>query len=149
MGIHGAIQHEGSDRIDSLIRVSLKSVIFDEQGRLLVVKETGRDWWDLPGGGLDHGESIKQALARELHEEVALTGDFQYRTILAEDPHFLKDHNLYQMRIIFVVSPENMVFAAGVDADEIQFVDLETYRDSSVLTERRIYEYGTLAKGSL
>lgn len=149
MGIHGAIQHEGSERTDSLIRVSLKSVIFDEQGRLLVVKETGRDWWDLPGGGLDHGESIKQALARELFEEVALTGDFQYQILLAEDPHFLKDHNLYQMRITFLVSPDNMIFAAGEDADEIQFVDLETFRDSSVLTERRIYEYATLAKSLL
>lgn len=146
MGIHGAIRHEGSERTDSLIRVSLKSVIFDDQGRLLVVKEAGRDWWDLPGGGLDHGESIQQALARELFEEVSLTGDFQYQTILAEDPRFLKDHNLYQMRITFLVSPRHMIFAPGEDADEIQFIDPETFRDSSILTERRIYEYGTLAK---
>ena len=70
--VHGAIIHETSGRKDSLIRVTLKAVILDEQGRILVVKEKGRDWWDTPGGGIEHGETIKEALARELEEEVSL-----------------------------------------------------------------------------
>ena len=63
---HGAIVHADSGRKDSLIRVSLKAVILDERGRTLVVKENGRDWWDIPGGGIEHGETLKEALAREL-----------------------------------------------------------------------------------
>ena len=43
---------------------------------MLVVKEAGRNWWDLPGGGMDHGETINEAIARELKEEVDLNGDF-------------------------------------------------------------------------
>ena len=69
-------------RQDYLFRVSLKAVIFNENDEILIVKESGRDWWDIPGGGIDHGESIKEALARELREEVSLTGDFTYTTIL-------------------------------------------------------------------
>ena len=55
-------------RQDYLFRVSLKAVIFNENDEILIVKESGRDWWDIPGGGMDHGESIKEALARELRK---------------------------------------------------------------------------------
>lgn len=54
-------------------RVSLKAVIRDEEGKILVVKENGSNW-TLPGGGWDHGESERDALARELYEEVNFEG---------------------------------------------------------------------------
>ena len=146
----GVIKYEdGSRPADYLYRVSLKAVIFDERGRILVVKETGRDWWDLPGGGMDHDETVKGALARELHEEVSLIGDFTYRAILAEDPRYLARHNLYQMRVTFLVKPEHMDFTAGEDGDEVAFIEPELFKDSSLMTERRIYEYSTLAHEAL
>ena len=147
--VHGAIAHEGSDRRDSLIRVSLKAVILDEKGRILVVKERGRDWWDIPGGGIDHGETLKEALSRELREEVSLEGDFEYETLLAEDPRFLEQHNLYQMRITFLIKPSSMVFEKGVDSDEIQFVDAALYENSDIWTERQIFMFSSLAKKRL
>ena len=48
--IYGAILHANSRRHDSLSRVSLKAVILDSNGRILAVNESGRDWWDIPGG---------------------------------------------------------------------------------------------------
>lgn len=147
--VHGAIVHEGSKRRDSLIRVSLKAVIFDDQGRVLVVKESGRDWWDIPGGGLDHGETIKEALARELFEEVSLEGDFEYEALLAEDPRYLEDHNLYQMRMTFIVKPNSMIFECGSDGDELRFVDAGIYENSELWTERQIFMFSSLAKKRL
>ena len=143
---HGAIVHADSGRKDSLIRVSLKAVILDERGRTLVVKENGRDWWDIPGGGIEHGETLKEALARELHEEVSLEGDFEYETLLAEDPRYIEAHNLYQMRITFLVKPHSMVFGKGNDSDEVQFIDADLYEKSDVWTERQIFKFSTLAK---
>ena len=144
--VHGAIVHADSGRKDSLIRVSLKAVILDERGRTLVVKENGRDWWDIPGGGIEHGETLKEALARELYEEVSLEGDFEYETLLAEDPRYIEAHNLYQMRITFLVKPHSMVFGKGNDSDEVQFIDADLYEKSDVWTERQIFKFSTLAK---
>lgn len=144
--IHGAIVHDHSGRKDSLIRVSLKAVILNEAGHVLVVKEHGRDWWDIPGGGLDHGESIKEALARELYEEVALQGEFEYETLLAEDPHYQKSNNLYQMRITFLVKPVKSEVGVGPDSDEVQFIDPKVFESSELITERKIFEYSQLAK---
>lgn len=54
-------------------RVSVKAKI-KQNGKILLVKEDGKKW-DLPGGGIEHNESIIEALKRELLEEIGL-GDF-------------------------------------------------------------------------
>ncbi|MBC7459536.1 NUDIX hydrolase [Candidatus Saccharibacteria bacterium] len=144
--INGAIVDRNSGRKDSLIRISVKAVILDGKGHTLVVKERGRDWWDIPGGGIDHGETIKDALVRELYEEVFLEGDFEYEVLLAENPHYLESHNMYQMRITFLVTPNSMIFKKGHDADEVRFVDAALYEKSDLWTERQIFMLSDLAK---
>lgn len=52
-------------------RVSIKALITDEQGRLLMIG--GGDHWGIPGGGLEHGENIHDALSREIKEELGVT----------------------------------------------------------------------------
>lgn len=144
---HGTVSREGdTTRDDFLFRVSLKAVIFNDAGQILVVKENDRDWWDIPGGGMEHGESLKEALARELHEEVSLRGDFDFQTILAEDARYLGSHNVYQMRITFLVKPRINVFEPGEDGEEVQFVDPAGFENSDLITERKIFEYSQLAK---
>lgn len=145
--IHGVINHSNEPpRSDYLFRVSLKAVIFNEAGEVLIVKEAGRDWWDIPGGGLNHGESIKEALARELYEEASLRGDFEHEVILVEDPRFSNGFNMYQMRVTFLIKPERFIFEVGEDGDEIAFIDPKIFENSDVITERKIFEYSQLAK---
>ena len=144
--IHGAIVHPDTGRKDSLIRVAVKAVILDDEGRTLVVKEDGRDWWDVPGGGMEHGETVKEALARELYEEISLEGDFEYEILIAEDPRLIKTVNMYQMRITFLVKPSSMTFKPGIDGDEIQFIDADIYETSELWTERQICMLSQLAK---
>ena len=56
---------------DCYYRVSVKALILDHQGRFLLVKDISGKW-ELPGGGLDHGESIEQGLKREIREEMGI-----------------------------------------------------------------------------
>lgn len=144
---HGTIKYTPSSirRPDYLYRLSLKCLIKDSDGNVLVVKETGRDWWDLPGGGMDHGEDLRSAIAREAMEEVGMQGDFTYRIVDVDEPAFLEMHNFWQLRLIFEVIPKQMSFNAGEDGDEIAFMDPDSFKDSSSKTEQRIYHYTKLA----
>lgn len=139
---HGSIdQSELGRKNDYLFRLSLKAIIVNERGEVLVVKESGRAYWDLPGGGMDFGENIQAALARELAEEVNMQGDFEYRVIDIDEPVFLKRVNVWQVRAIFKVTPEVMTFSVGEDADEILFVSPTKFAQSAHSVERRIAAY--------
>jgi 8-oxo-dGTP pyrophosphatase MutT (NUDIX family) len=139
----GHISHDNGStrRTDYLYRISLKCLVKNDKDEVLVVKETGRDWWDLPGGGMDHGEDLKATLAREMKEEVNMEGDFSYRVISVDEPMYLEAHDFWQLRLIFEITPENMTFSAGDDGDEIAFIKSELLGNSKKEIERRIRRY--------
>lgn len=51
-------------------------IVADENGRILVTRrqrgQHGAGFWEFPGGKVEPGEKLTQALSRELHEELAL-----------------------------------------------------------------------------
>jgi 8-oxo-dGTP pyrophosphatase MutT (NUDIX family) len=57
---------------DCLYRISAKAIILQNK-KLLLVNEQKDGWWSLPGGGIDHGETIPAALTRELSEELGVS----------------------------------------------------------------------------
>lgn len=52
-------------------RVSVYAVIF-ERGKVLLAHRRDIDWWNLPGGGMEAGETVEEAMRREVREETGL-----------------------------------------------------------------------------
>ncbi len=63
---------------DRVLQVGVKAVITDDRGRILLLKRStpfhGEDVlkWDIPGGRIDAGEELADALEREVKEETGL-----------------------------------------------------------------------------
>lgn len=104
-------------------RVSIKALIADKEDKFLLIKEEN-GLWELPGGGLDHGEKTKDCLKREIKEEMGL----EVVEIEEQPSYFFSTTNLEGKPIINVVYKtklNNLNFTPSSECVEIKFFSFE------------------------
>lgn len=126
---------------DAFYRVSLKAIIRNDDGEVLVVKENGSKW-TLPGGGMDHGETARDALKRELYEEALITSDFK-ATLVNTASLYLEKREAWLLWLVYEVELDNLEYGIGADADEVTFMNPELFKDSEYRSEQLVYEFTT------
>lgn len=131
-----------ADAPNGYYRGTIKAIIRDKNDYVLMVKEAS-DFWDLPGGGIDHGETPKDAMARELSEEIDYRGTFDMQLAGAEIVE-RKQQTGYVLFLMYeVVLHEPYTPAKGKDVVDIQFLDPANYADTIDRSLQLLYKYGT------
>jgi 8-oxo-dGTP pyrophosphatase MutT (NUDIX family) len=83
------------------LTLGVRAVVLDGDGRVFLIKHSYADGWHLPGGGVEAGETLLEALARELAEEgnIELTGSPALHGIYFHPFYSNRDHvTIYVVR---------------------------------------------------
>ena len=74
--------------------LGVRAVVLDAENRVFLVRHSYVSGWYLPGGGVDLGESMEQAMRRELKEEgdIDLTGEAVLHGIFLNSHVSRRDH---------------------------------------------------------
>ena len=102
------------------------SAILRWQGRVLLCRQEkpGKEYWLLPGGGVDAGESLIEALRRELREELGVEADVQFEGPVAiVDSISPKSASLTRKHVVHII------FSADLSHRSLE--DVET-KDAAV-----------------
>lgn len=104
--------------------VAVGAIVFDAAGRVLLVERgrpPGEGLWSVPGGKLERGETLAQAVAREVHEETGLVVEVGPLACVVE--RMGDDHHFVILDYLARVIGPPASLAAATDARAARFVD--------------------------
>ena len=124
------------------LQVGVKVIIRNDNGDVLLLKRTSQFLlpadseasWDIPGGRFEPDESLRDALAREVNEEIGATLQGTPELLIAQDI-FVSSRDLHVIRLTYlhkqsldsiVLSDEHSEYK-WLSIDELQHVSVEPF----------------------
>jgi len=120
--------------------LGVQGLVLNSDGAVCLVRHTYRPGWHFPGGGVERGETLRQALDKEMREEagVAIDGAAELAGLYSNDAKFRGDHiALFVVRDWTPCEPDprdeiaEVIWAAPTDLPP----------ETSAATRRRLTEF--------
>jgi len=88
-------------RANSLVVAA--SAIVEHEGKILLQRRSDNNLWALPGGGVEIGESVGDAIIREVREETGISVTPQYVISVYSDPKHVMEYDNGEVRQEFSI----------------------------------------------
>lgn len=90
-------------------RLTVKAIILDQNGKMALVGNKKNNFLQLPGGGVDNGESMEEGLVRECLEEVECFVEISSEVGYIDDYRSRdKKHNINYCYVVNVLEKKGM-----------------------------------------
>lgn len=113
-------------------RISVKAIIRNDANKFMLVREDN-GLWELPGGGLDFGESPQEGLQREIWEEMRLKTSY-----IADQPKYfftcINHKGVHISNVMYETSLEHEQFTPTPECMEIGY-----FSPKEVLAKKNMY----------
>jgi 8-oxo-dGTP diphosphatase len=140
--VHNGIMTGSTNAASRQPVLGVGAVIWNDKNEVVLIrrgKEPRKDQWSIPGGHLEWGESLHEALLREVHEETGLTvelvGLIDAVDLITQDG--TGDVTRHYVLIDFIVRRIEGDLRAGSDAAEARWVHFSKLDDYPLWSETR------------
>ncbi|WHT21182.1 NUDIX domain-containing protein [Crossiella sp. CA-258035] len=111
------------------IAVAVSAFVQDESGRLLMIRRTDNDFYSIPGGQLELGETLTEATIRELDEETGIIVDIVELVGIYSNPNHIVAYSDGEVRqefsICFRANPVGGTLRTSSESKEVCWVTRE------------------------
>lgn len=130
-------------------------IIMNHEGRFWLGQRIGTDTWQFPQGGIDKGESVREAMYRELQEETGLEKEvveivsISKRWLVYHIPHLFQRHNKkfdgamqkwYLLKLTGNDADFNLDASGHAEFDDWKWGDKSTAITSVIKFKRDVYK---------
>jgi len=88
-----------------------------------------KDKWALPGGFVDYGETVENAIIREINEETSLKVKIKDLIGIYSNPN--RDPRGHTISIVYLLEIKSGILKSGDDASDAKFFNLDNLPDLS------------------
>ncbi len=125
----------GAPKANSIIP-AVSAVVPDSQGAILLIRRTDNSYWSIPGGGVEPGESVSQAAAREVREETGMQCEVTGLVGIYSDPGHVAAYDDGEVRqefsICFTARLLGGAARTSSESSSVQFVPVVEIRDYDI-----------------
>lgn len=118
------------------IVAAVSAIVTDEHNRLLLIRRTDNNYWSIPGGGVNPGESVREAAAREVKEETGIDCQVTGLVGIYSDPNHVAAYDDGEVRQEFSICFTTRITGGSLrtssESSEVRFVPFDAISDLSI-----------------
>lgn len=122
-------------------KLTVDGIIVDN-GKIVFISRKNppfKDSWALPGGFVEYGEKVEDAIVREVLEETGLETKIKCLFGVYSDPS--RDPRGHTVSVVFVLDVVGGALCSGDDAKSVKFFDLDRLPDLAFDHEKIVDDY--------